>query len=56
MNLMRGNCSTDVHSKFDDSLTGDVCCGGYSEADCIVVGDNDGGCLKFVACRRSLVK
>lgn len=33
----------------------DVCCGDYLEADCSIPGDNDGCCVKSVACKRSQV-
>jgi hypothetical protein len=45
----------DVHGTIGGSVIDDVCCGDYLEADCSIPGDNDGCCVKSVACKRSQV-
>jgi len=47
--VTHGNCCLDVHATIGGSVIDGVCCDDYLEADCSVLGDNDGCSVMSVA-------
>lgn len=47
--VTHGNWCLDVHAKIGGFVIDDVCCDDYLEADCSVLGDDDGCSVMSVA-------